>query len=111
MSRVSKIELRKKRKELPLDLQHELFTFIPEDDREAFVQQFTSLSFCREHLIDYFKHILDAEIRKSEDVKSYAAPAWAESQADSVGTRRAYRKIIKMLGGDTGNAKEERKEG
>ncbi len=90
---------KKPHEELPQDLAYDLLTSIPEEERESFTQQFISLRFVREHMAAYFLKELEAEIRASEETDKYTLPAWAEKQADSIGYRRALRKIIKTLGG------------
>ena len=84
----------------PADLTYDLLLAVPEEERESFVQQFTSLRFVREHLVAYLTEELEREIKASEDADNYSLPSWSEKQADSIGYRRAYRKIIKTLGGE-----------
>ena len=83
----------------PTTMLSDLFLSVSPEDREAFVQQFNSLRFCREVIAEYLEAEIQKEVIRSEAGSNYDSPAWAESQADSNGYRRALRKMLKLVGG------------
>ena len=83
----------------PKDLSYDLFTMVPEEDREAFVHQFKTTKLLRAYIVKYLNNRLTKSRELSEDDIDFTTPDWGPKQADQNGERRAHRKFIAALGG------------
>lgn len=81
-------------------MKYDLFTFIPEDSREAYIHQYKATKYLRAYMVKYLQREVDKEVKNMEASINYESPAWAAKQADSNGYRRALRELIAVLGGE-----------
>jgi hypothetical protein len=88
-----------KQKKRPSELVYDLFTMVPEEDREAFLHQFKSAKLLRAYIIKYLSNRLDKSRDSSESDTDFQSPDWALKQADQNGERRALSRFIAALGG------------
>lgn len=75
----------------------ELMNRVPEEDREELLAQFKGSLLLRRSLAEYLLREVEKLETSGEETSMYERPSWPLEQADLIGRRRAYKKIIQIL--------------